>query len=44
MVRNLKWDKFFKLALLICDAPSHGSKWAGKVLDDYKNENLEEGL
>lgn len=44
MIRKLRWDKYFKLALLICDAPSHGTKWAGKKLDYYPNENLEEGL
>jgi myosin protein heavy chain len=24
MVKNLPWEKSFKIALLVCDAPSHG--------------------
>lgn len=44
MTNILKWDKPFKIALLICDAPSHGSKWAGKCLDDYPNEDLSDAL
>ncbi|CAK84497.1 unnamed protein product (macronuclear) [Paramecium tetraurelia] len=44
MLNNLKWEKYFKIALLICDAPCHGKKWAGKVLDDYPDEDLEDAL
>ncbi|CAD8164784.1 unnamed protein product [Paramecium octaurelia] len=44
MINNLKWEKYFKIALLICDAPCHGRKWAGKVLDDYPDEDLEDAL
>lgn len=44
MVKNLPWEKSFKIALLICDAPSHGSRWAGNVLDDHKNEDLTDAL
>ncbi|CAD8088011.1 unnamed protein product [Paramecium primaurelia] len=44
MINNLKWEKYFKIALLICDAPCHGKKWTGNVLDDYPEEDLEDGL
>ncbi|CAD8188247.1 unnamed protein product [Paramecium pentaurelia] len=44
MISNLKWEKYFKIALLICDAPCHGKKWTGNVLDDYPEEDLEDGL
>lgn len=44
MLSNLKWEKYFKIALLICDAPCHGKKWTGNVLDDYPDEDLEDAL
>ncbi|CAD8119981.1 unnamed protein product [Paramecium sonneborni] len=44
MINNLKWEKYFKIALLICDAPCHGQKWAGNVLDNHPNEDLGDAL
>lgn len=44
MVNDLEWNKNFKMAILICDAPSHGAKWAGNVLDDHPDEDLTDAL
>lgn len=44
MVKNLKWEKEFRLAILICDAPTHGSKYNGGVSDRYPNEDIKDAI
>lgn len=33
LCNNLEWNSILKIAVLICDSPSHGKLWAGNVLD-----------
>lgn len=40
MIKNLNWSKTFKIAILICDAPTHGKKYNGGVSDRYPNEDI----
>lgn len=40
MVVNLNWSKTFKIAMLICDAPTHGAKYNGGVSDRHPNEDI----
>ncbi|KAM3137900.1 hypothetical protein pb186bvf_009981 [Paramecium bursaria] len=40
----LKWETSFKVAILICDAPSHGRKYNVNCGDDYPNEDLRDAI
>ncbi|CAK65713.1 unnamed protein product (macronuclear) [Paramecium tetraurelia] len=44
MVQNLDWSKNFKIAVLICDAPTHGKRYNGGVADRYPNEDIEDAI
>ncbi|CAD8165566.1 unnamed protein product [Paramecium pentaurelia] len=44
MIKNLHWSKTFKIALLICDAPTHGKRYNGGVSDRYPNEDIEDAI
>jgi myosin protein heavy chain len=44
MISNLKWSKTFKIAMLICDAPTHGKWYNGGVDDDFPNEDIEDSI
>lgn len=42
---KLDWKAKYKMAMIITDAPCHGSKWNGRqVNDNYKNEDMTETL
>lgn len=40
----IKWETTFKVAILICDAPSHGRKYNQRCGDDYPNEDLRDAI
>ena len=44
MISNLSWSKTFKIAVLICDAPTHGKRYNGGVSDRYQNEDIEDAI
>ena len=44
MITNLKWSKTFKIAMLICDAPTHGKRYNGGVTDRHQNEDIEDAI
>ncbi|CAD8068123.1 unnamed protein product [Paramecium sonneborni] len=44
MIKNLHWSKTFKIAVLICDAPTHGKRYNGGVSDRYPNEDIEDAI
>lgn len=44
MIKNLTWSKTFKIALLICDAPTHGKRYNAGVSDRYPNEDIEDAI
>lgn len=44
MVTKLKWCKTFRIALLICDAPTHGAKYNGGALDHYPTEDIKDAI
>lgn len=44
MVQNLVWSKTFKIAILICDAPTHGRRYNGGVSDRYPDEDIEDAI
>ena len=44
MVMNLNWTKTFKIAMLICDAPTHGALYNGGVLDDHPTEDIQDAI
>ena len=45
MVKNLKWSKNFKIAMLICDAPTHGTKYSGDDVSDFHpNEDIKDAI
>jgi myosin protein heavy chain len=44
MITNLKWSKTFKIAMLICDAPTHGKRYNGGVSDHHPNEDIEDSI
>ncbi|CAD8067314.1 unnamed protein product [Paramecium sonneborni] len=41
---QLEWIKQFKLAILICDAPTHGQRYNGGVSDRYPKEDIEDAI
>ena len=44
MLNKLSWSKTFKLAMLICDAPTHGKRYNGGVTDRYPNDDIEDAI
>jgi myosin protein heavy chain len=44
MISNLKWSKTFKIAMLICDAPTHGARYNGGEGDDYPDEDIKDSI
>lgn len=44
MVKNLEWEKEFRLAIVICDSPTHGKRYNGGVSDRYPNEDIEDAI
>ena len=44
MVSNLVWSKTFKIAMLICDAPTHGKRYNGGVTDRHPTEDIEDAI
>lgn len=44
MVQNLTWSKTFKIAMLICDAPTHGKKYNGGVSDRHPDEDIRDAI
>ena len=44
MVTCLNWTKTFKIAMLICDAPTHGRKYNGGVSDRYPDEDIRDAI
>lgn len=44
MITNLTWSKTFKIAVLICDAPTHGKKYNAGVSDRYPTEDIEDAI
>ena len=38
---TLQWTKSFKLAMLICDAPTHGNRYNGGMPDNHPKEDIE---
>ena len=40
----IKWETTFRVAILICDAPSHGRKYNERCGDDYPNEDLRDAI
>ena len=44
MITNLKWTKTFKIAMLICDAPTHGTKYNGGVSDEHPYEDIKDAI
>ena len=41
---TLDWSKTFKIAILICDAPTHGALYNGGVSDDHPNEDIRDAI
>lgn len=41
---KLNWPNRFKIAILICDAPTHGSKYNGGCGDDHKDEDIRDAI
>ena len=44
MVTKLKWSKNFKIAMLICDAPTHGTKYNNGVSDFHPDEDIKDAI
>ncbi|CAD8142287.1 unnamed protein product [Paramecium pentaurelia] len=44
MIKNLNWSKTFRIAILICDAPTHGKRYNGGVSDGSPNEDIEDAI
>lgn len=44
MINNLKWSKTFKIAILICDAPTHGKRYNGGVSDRHPDEDIQDAI
>ena len=44
MVLNLNWSKNFKIAMLICDAPTHGAKYNYGVSDFHPDEDIKDAI
>lgn len=44
MISQLGWSKTFRIAVLICDAPTHGKRYNGGVSDRYPNEDIEDAV
>lgn len=46
MINNLNWKTKFKIAMLICDAPCHGTKFHNlkREQDNYPNDDLTQAV
>ena len=42
---KLKWQNKFKIAILICDAPTHGKKYTEKcATDNHPDEDIRDAI
>lgn len=44
MITNLQWTKKFRIAMLICDAPTHGRLYNGGVKDNHPDEDIKDAI
>jgi len=44
MCENISWNTPFRLAILICDAPSHGKNYNDGCGDSYPNDDIKDAI
>lgn len=44
MCENISWNTPFRLAILICDAPSHGKNYNDGCGDSYPNDDMRDSI
>jgi len=44
MCQKISWDKPFRLAILICDAPTHGVNTNGGCGDNHPNDDIRDAI